>query len=77
MFKKLNRNMENIKTQIKFHKLKTSHVKITLDMINRLEITEEKNKWIWRQKNQNETQRGKKNIKKMEKKLYLVSNEKT
>ena len=44
MFKKLNRNMENIKTQIKFHKLKTSHVKITLDMINRLEITEEKNK---------------------------------
>lgn len=44
IFKKLSRDMEDIKdaNQIKFHKIKTSEMKVTLDVINRLKITKEK-----------------------------------
>lgn len=45
IFKKLSSDMEDIKdpNQIKFHKIKTvSEMKVTLDVINRLEITKEK-----------------------------------
>ena len=43
MFTKLRKDKEDIKkTQIKFHKAKTSDIKTTLNMINRLEIIEEK-----------------------------------